>query len=571
MASSASHRSRAVAEHERTAPAVVLGARLRDQLWPLGFLLGIAVTTHFLLSPLGFNLTDDGFVLAQSRRLLAGEIPHRDFMSIRPVGSALLHVVDLVLGGERTYLVSRLLYWIEVAVGCWAWLAILLMGQAVRPGRWALLPFAALAFMFSTHAFPPMAWYTVDAIALASLGYLASGSRHKSLPLLGHALIGAAAVCKQNFLPLAVVAVLLRGRARQPAAWLAAFTAPLLYVLVLAALGAAPDMRVQFTAVTGLFESGLWPYVHEGWFALGLALGALLAWLAALPVRGGRPGASALRVAAIAAGWAAVVFAGSAIDSEAFHFLFSEAFFLFGLTAGALVVPLVRREFSPVLIAGGFALALAWCTAVSLGYLSPALASGPLVLVFGLGPLGTIDPRQRAAALRVSAACAALTLLLVAPHWWSARLDHIYNEATSPLLTYDLGGVLPGGRGIRTNKHTYEMIKDLHDTVAGLDGRRYALLVDGPGWWVCAAQRNPLPLDWANGMELSTEPLRARVTNSVLRQRGQIAIVVQKAAAVRSSLGFRPLPTDDPFYGHAVWAMRTLELESESSYWAVYH
>jgi hypothetical protein len=130
--------------------------------------------------------------------------------------------------------------------------------------------------------------------------------------------------------------------------------------------------------------------------------------------------------------------------------------------------------------------------------------------------------------------------------------------------------VLPGGRGVRTNEHTYAMLKDLHDTVTGLGGRRYALLVDGPGWWVCAAQRNPLPVDWANNMELSTEPLRARVTDSVLRQRGQIAVVVQKAVALRSSVGFRPLPTDDPFYGHAVWAMRTLEPESGSPYWAVY-
>ena len=537
---------------------------MHEWLWPLGFLLALALATHFQLSALGFNLTDDGFVLAQSRRLLAGEIPHRDFISIRPVGSALLHGVDLLIGGEHTYLVSRLLYWLEVAVGCWAWLVIMLASQTVRPGRWVTLPLAALAFLFSTHAFPPMAWYTVDAIVLASLGFLVSGSRHSRRALAGHVLIGAAAICKQNFLPLTIAAVLLRGRARQPMAWLAALLAPLLYVLVLTALGAGPAMRVQLTAVTGLFESGVRPYVREGWFASGAALGALLAWLAT------RPAPIPLRVATIAVGWAAVVFAGRALDSEAFHFILSEAFFLFGLAAGALLVPIVRREFSPALLAGGFAVALAWCTAVSLGYLSPALACGPLVLVFGLGTLDASRADARPATRLASAVCALLTLLLVLPHWWSARRDHIYHEATAPLLTHDLAGVLPGGAGIRTNENTYAMLRELHETVAGLQGRRYALLVDGPGWWVCAPQRNPLPADWANGMELPSDSLRRRVTDSVLRQRGELAVIVQRATGLRSSIGFRPVPLDDPFYGAAAWAVRTLEPESGSLYWTVY-
>lgn len=526
-----------------------------------------ALAAHFLLSPLGFNLTDDGFVLAQSRRLLSGEIPHRDFLSIRPVGSALLHMVDLLIGGERTFLVSRLLYWLEVAVGCWAWLTIVLESVPVRLGRMAVLPFAALAFMFSTHTFPPMAWYTVDAITLASLGLLASGSQRRPMQLVGHALIGAAAICKQNFLPLALLGVLLRGRARRPDAWFAAFSAPLVYVAVLVACGAAPAMREQLTAVTGLFESGLRPYVQEGWFASGLALGALFGWLVA---RSQSRGANVTRYVAMAAGWAAVAFAGRALDADAFHYILSEAFLLFGLATGAIVVQLVRREFTPDMLAGAFALALAWCTAVSLGYRSPALVCGPLVLVFGLGTLAAIEPKGRAAALRMATACASLTLLLVAANWWPARRDHIYHEATAPLLTHDLAGVLPGGRGIRTNEHTYAMLQDLHDTVTGLHGRPYALLVDGPGWWVCAEQRNPLPVDWANNMELSTEPLRTRVTDSVLAQRGRLAVIVQKAVGLRSSVGFRPLPTDDPFYGVAVWAMRTLEPESESIYWAVY-
>lgn len=529
-------------------------------------LLVFALAAHFQLSALGFNLTDDGFVLAQSRRLLLGELPHRDFISIRPVGSALLHTVDLLIGGERTYLISRLLYWLEVALGCWAWLTVVLESLPVRLGRLAILPFAALAFMFSTHTFPPMAWYTADAITLASLGLLASGSRRRPMQLMGHALIGAAAICKQNFLPLAVLGVLLRGRARDPQAWLAAFAAPLLYIAVLTASGAGGDMQAQLTAVTGLYESGLKPYVQEGWFAAGVTLGALVGWLA---TRTQQRGANVLRYAAIVVGWAAVVFAGRALNVDGFRFILSEAFLIFGLATGALLVQLVRREFTPGVIAAVFALGLAWCSAVSLGYRSPAFACGPLLLVFGLGMLTSVEAKGRTNAMRMATACATLTLLLVAPHWWSARRDHIYHEATAPLLTHDLGGVLPGGKGIRTNENTYAMLKDLHDTVQGLQGKRYALLVDGPGWWVCAEQRNPLPLDWANNMELPAEALGARVTSRVLAQRGELAVIVQKSTGLRSSVGFRPVPLDDPFYGMVLWAARTLEPVSASTYWVV--
>ena len=50
----------------------------------------------------------------------------------------------------------------------------------------------------------------------------------------------------------------------------------------------------------------------------------------------------------------------------------------------------------------------------------------------------------------------------------------------------------------------------------------------------------------------------------------ELAVIVQRATGLRSSIGFRPVPLDDPFYGAAAWAVRTLEPESGSLYWTVY-
>lgn len=62
----------------------------------------IAATFSFIQYPEneGFNPTDEGVVLAQSWRILNGEIPHKDFISIRPAASGYFHLLALILPGN---------------------------------------------------------------------------------------------------------------------------------------------------------------------------------------------------------------------------------------------------------------------------------------------------------------------------------------------------------------------------------------------------------------------------------------------------------------------------------------
>ncbi len=65
-----------------TKAAVPVGrwqSMLRGRLGRLVIPWSLASVAHVLLSDLGFNPTDDGFVLARSRRIAAGEIPHDAF------------------------------------------------------------------------------------------------------------------------------------------------------------------------------------------------------------------------------------------------------------------------------------------------------------------------------------------------------------------------------------------------------------------------------------------------------------------------------------------------------------
>ncbi len=268
--------------------------------------------------------------------------------------------------------------------------------------------------------------------------------------------------------------------------------------------------------------------------------------------------------------WALLAVAARRMDAGNFQFIDHDAFLLLGLVTGATLATLGHGASVVAFPAGVFVVALAWCSGISKGYQTPAHAAGPLTIMLILGVLGLFEEGMRARAERVGLACAVVVLAIVTPHWWSARNDHIIHEQTAPLLTHDLAGVLPGGRGIRTNANTHAMLVELRDVVNALGGRPYAIVVDAPAWWACAKQRNPLPADWPQSLELCTEELQARFSSSVLRQRGSIAVLVQKAYAVQLSEGFVPLGMDNFYYGAAIWVKHTLERESETRYWVVY-
>src|SRR5919199_1494999 len=136
--------------------------KLTDQnvLISVAFLVVVPTVAHLLFSWRGFAPVDDGFTLAYSRRILEGQIPHRDFIIIRPFLSPLIHT-----------------------------------------------PFAA-----SVHYFVLTAWHTVDGLFLSSIGlWILLTQKHTTRRIAGYLLIAAAYLTKQSFLFVAPLSVLLLG------------------------------------------------------------------------------------------------------------------------------------------------------------------------------------------------------------------------------------------------------------------------------------------------------------------------------------------------------------------------
>ncbi len=54
--------------------------------------------------------SDDGFILSLAYRISQGEIPHKDFIYVRPAGSLYLHSIWFALPQGWAYFAARLSY-----------------------------------------------------------------------------------------------------------------------------------------------------------------------------------------------------------------------------------------------------------------------------------------------------------------------------------------------------------------------------------------------------------------------------------------------------------------------------
>lgn len=391
----------------------VSGVELLRAGWPPV----VAAATVWATGRYGFSPTDDEFVLAGSWRLLHGQVPHRDFVSARPVGSSILHLVDFALPGPL-FVDGRLTTALEFVLTAAALLVLALRGSAPRPSpgtprdagvaATACLALGSTAIMLANlHTFPLTPWHTVDGLCCGAVGWfliddglvLDKPGRRR----LGLFLAGFAAICKQSFAPVPLIALamlVVRRREFRPT-WrsprvfvgdaVALAAAPAGYLVWIAAAGGLGDAVVQLTASPPVWGAqtllGPWHTVANdpgviAWGAVFVA--AVAGW--AVGMRSRR--AAWRRVAYAAAAVVSVVLVGTlwgvtlgdpagaglvpfnAAAPEASPLLWWMCLILVGADAAAR-----RRVFVPAL----GTCALAWMASLSWGYALPVLLQGSLV------------------------------------------------------------------------------------------------------------------------------------------------------------------------------------------------
>jgi hypothetical protein len=561
----------------------------------------------------GFNPTDDGVVLAQSYRLLNGELPHRDFISIRPCLSGLLHMVHfrsplpLEESGRLLTLIEFFLYSFLWAFLLWAAFAF----PAPSAGRvlfyFALTGITAFVVDLNTFMFYP--WTTVDGILFSVLGFAcllpATGAEPKSarsfsLSVFALFFAALAALCKQNFLIVTLFTFLCiarnyrkAGQGGRLAIVALAGTSPLvLYLAMVAVIGAFPDFLRQMTGRHEYISLGIYPFLHfffkSKLFIVNAGMMAAVSYLWLCRAKGrpvfqhtdilSKPALKLALLSMLSVYLAYTVFASfSLLYEQDYRTVPFELFWmLLTLYAASAYFHRFPPQVTLTLISG---LVLSWAVSFSLGVNSPLFVSGILLtstvyLILYLIREGRlfITDRPIRTGFHVILAAAVIALFFFALR---NQKKFNYRDLPSSELTDTLGVLMPGFGEIHTNPVTYDYYRDFLNIYRRFEDKgirnHFVLLPNNAIIYPIMRSRNPFPLDWVYRDEyLGSEKQMAFMMNRAL-DGGRIYVILDRYDV--ELLAERLVPQTYPLHKYFYipeLLKRCQKLPVESKYFDVY-
>ena len=536
--------------------AAIKGRRLLVALvWPPALVAAIYVA----FGRLGFFPSDEGLVLSYTYRLLHGQVPHRDFISPRPLGSALIHVIDFAIPGPL-FEVSRVIALGEVVAYtiAFAWLI-----YDLAPWRWALVMIAAAmaATMVNMNRFPLMAWYTVDGLLLVGAGLLLvrSGVRRGSWTTIAMAFVvlGFAGLTKQSFAPAVALGWLaLWPRLRSSRSWQrlkeivmtgAYAAAPVVaYVAAIAAAGGFRAMRSQLLGAPLVYGQSLFLYPWRPDRDLGALVllvvisvlcAALVGFRTRVPAWGQALSASALTATVV---WVALSDRlGMSGEEWGIRLLYMAAAF-------TIVLSIAQRSLDVV---GVILVVVGWMVSLSYSFFYPDLAAGCIaVYLVHRSWSGTTLPSVRVA--RAAPATLALLILAITTVVFSvAREQDVYLDKPAPQLTATLSSVSPAFGDIRTNDETASYLAQMSKCVKQYPARYVAILPENAGMYPALGLNNPFPIDWIWPLDVHGSESRIVATTDWLNQHGDYLVMFQTIDAPQVLAGtLTPARPDSPIY-----------------------
>ncbi|MEN4068874.1 MAG: hypothetical protein PQ975_04325 [Methanobacterium sp.] len=231
-------------------------------------------------------------------------------------------------------------------------------------------------------------------------------------------------------------------------------------------------------------------------------------------------------------------------------YLVGSSYSIFAMVVGLIIVDFYKiRKLTQYLKIGILLVILSWIVSLSVGYNYPALMAGPLV-IFIIEYIYNCIPDQNLFNdySRYVGIFVIMLLFVSTLSFGIAREEHIYRESSISDLNYDLGDVVYGMTGIKTNKNTHAFLKDLNvaEEFSIKKGRKYIIIPDCVGIWIKNSYGNPLIIEWPQNVELGNiQSGDQKLTNHIIKdlemKKGTVIIIVQKYRADNLSEGFIPL------------------------------
>lgn len=469
----------------------------------------------------GFNPTDDGVILAQSWRLINGETPHIDFISIRPVGSGVLHMIHfyspLPLMISARWFVLFQFFIIAFVVSLLA-KRFLAEEYKINTHIISWLSLLSVVFALSSMNYNMYPWTTIDAVfwTVLSAPLIIYGRKSFSV-ILGLILISFAALSRQNFAILTLASFL----------WiLFKYRKTFLKGIIICLFGALPfilyltfllkhdafDLFIsQMSGRTELIETGFIQYGKRFLTGLTAPINFICLFIATLLFLRRKTEIKNIFIQKGFPSFISIIFSFIAVIHILRYFLLDHAdlfgmpfelfFMLFSLT---LLNFSLSEKVEKIHFFIFISLLIAWTSSISLGDNSPIFTMGILIVAFILLIIDfNIKYPIKPTEILLSKYTHLVVAVLILTFCLYSQRNVNYRDLGHKYLTGGLNLLSENFGGVKTNPATFAYYNDLVNIYNSFEEGKYEFIVlpHNPVFYPVMEIRNPAPLDWIQPYE----------------------------------------------------------------------
>ena len=472
----------------------------------------IAVASYiFLYSPYGLDNGDGGFILGLSHQLYLGQRLYDEIIYVRPPVTPILHsFVFYPPFSFAPVFIDRAFFFLQVAT--YSALPALIAGSYFKWGISFTASIGLIAFLFSAHSFPPMAWHTVDGLFFSALSLYfllplsnRIGSRYVYISIVSSLL---AAGSKQPYAIIPVIVIFMTFYSGRSVTinliYKLSITVVCTLILVYMTYGADYLSRA-LSAISGqsrlsdLYEAGILDYLRDikilGRDNLALITSCffLLCYIELANFRKCQSFFAILAITGILGYLYLFYIKITQWDNPTYFF---DTIFILTFGYAAIKAIKLRTE------VWGFIVALhtvAWASSISWGYLTTSLFLTPSVITIGhFVWMGKYD-RTASRILFILIASSFYNVFYIAHSF-------IYNLDGAVILRdakYGLTDVNPAFRYIYATQHQRETYLELRSIADKIESTNFVVLPNFPfARLFTGSGVSPIGVDWALNAEI---------------------------------------------------------------------
>ncbi len=495
----------------------------------------------------GFNPTDEGVVLAQSWRLVNGQIPHKDFVSIRPAVSGFLHTINFVIPGA---LVSNarwfvlLQFFLIAAVMSGFLFSIINKSRIEKLGGMYFAALLISGFTITVLNYNLYSWTTIDAVFWSVMALPLVLSKKRWQIALGLFFTSLAALSRQTFAVICLagfVYVFIKNR-KQFVKYLLIFILGALpfvfYLIMLLVNNALPDFISQMTGRTEFFETAILQFIKKFVVSLSLPLNIVCLFICVFLYLKRKSGLVEMFIERKLHVLLAIAYLLFAIFVPIKHFIKSEIdiyslpFDLFYLSLFFMVFHyLILPEHKKLRLVMLSVLIISWTSAISLGDNSPVFASGILfisLIVLCFDVLSDASTKTKNIITNRYVLMFLAIGIFVLGLYSQPRVN--YRDLSFNKLEDGLNESSKNFGDIKTNGNLVDYYNELTAIYESLDSslNRTIVFPNNAMFYPLMRTKNPSSLDWLNYYEYVGQEDRIRAEFMVLMAEPKMYFIVDK-------------------------------------------